>query len=563
MVFPLFLGLYLSKQRDNFNIMTLPRYIMAFLGMVMLTLAVSKPTQAQSAQLGDYSVFRSPIPGPYVLDPRIGSIRPNEERWSAPIYRVPSNQNPPLVTVTNGWRTEQWPIPTSAIPAAGADAHLAVVYEHNNIVYEAWSARWENATTLRVGAFTAYPLNGSGVSASLPSRTTASGFAVTAGMITREDFTNPSTGNLDPNMRINHALSMALNFDLVAGNYYVNPAGWGEELGRLGVEGVPMGRRYALPPTLNVDSLSVHPFSREILRALRDYGVFVNDTNATPQLPDDSYVGTVRVEPGLTNDLYGIDNDTLRITIGNDIQAVIAAHGLYNVNPNEVYRWSGFVEQPPVVDAMPSQELENFGDFTAFIPEDSSNTGTVSQAPTTTTNSNNGNRGNTESVTVNEDGSIDTTFRDNNGAVTVVRVQPNGGIVTTVTNPDGTVTVSEAPPLQDIDATSTPSILADIAPQLRGQVFGRVIAENSRFYRSNAEVGIQWVLDRGVIHAVDVFSPAGTSAAGIQLCMKGYGTIHFMDAANAPRTAVPLVSRFRAGYTCATLPGLGTVTLTR
>lgn len=520
----------------------------------MMSLSLfNSAAQAQDPSLGDYTLFRQAISGPYVRDTRIGSIRPNEEKWSAPIYRIGPTENHPLVEVTNGWRTQYWPIPTTAIPAAGADGHMAVVYAQDNIVYEVWAGNWASSSKLRTGSFLSFPLNGGGVTTTLPSRTTASGFAVTAGMITREDFTDPATGNLNTNMTIDHALTMALNFDVVAQHYYVNPAVWGEELGRSGVEGIPLGRRYALPSSVDVDSLGVHPFTRELLRALRDYGVYINDTNATPAMPTGQYIGTVRVEPGLTQALYGLDNDTFRLTVGTEIETVLATYGLFNVNPNEELRWSGNPpDYPAPPDANPSQSMEDFGDFSAFIPDDS--------APITPTNTIP--NGNAERVEVDDDGNIHTTITSDDGTVVVVSVQPSGTVITTITHPDGTVTITETPPLKDLDDSSTPSILAEVPNALRGLVFGRVIAENSNFYRSVGEVGIQSVLDLGVIHAVDIFSPSGESAAGMRICMKGYGAMHFMDATGVPRTAAPLATTYRAGYTCTVLPGLGTLAMT-
>lgn len=85
---------------------------------------------------------------------------------------------------------------------------------------------------------------------------------------------------------------------------------------------------------------------------------------------------------------------------------------------------------------------------------------------------------------------------------------------------------------------------------------------------SDANIGNRTVLDLGVIAAVDVFSPGGARgfAGDVNICLKGYGYMIFLDANNAPR--VPqLWSAWTTdafpGYTCTTLYGPGTVVLVR
>ena len=73
-----------------------------------------------------------------------------------------------------------------------------------------------------------------------------------------------------------------------------------------------------------------------------------------------------------------------------------------------------------------------------------------------------------------------------------------------------------------------------------------------------AGVGIQSVIDAGIIDAVDVWGYVGQ---GVDICFPQLGRITFLDAATAPRTVTP-VETYRVGdMTCARLNRAGTVVL--
>lgn len=298
------------------------------------TAATSTAGQATSGRLWSAtSPFNQPIPADatYVREDRIGSFKPNEEEWSAPIYRVPQGQTHPTVRVVNRYsgRVENWPIPTYATPTTQADHHMVVMYPANNVIYEFWDAAWSGTTTINAGGMKDYPLNGPGITNNSSQRVIAAGFALTAGMGVREDFTNPD-GSLNNTLQIKHALTMSLNSALI-NTSYVSPAVGGEEAGRGGANGIPMGARYALPRNLNVDALNVHPLTKTLLRAARDYGIFVNDGNGTPQF-NGKHVGAFRFERGLAQQLYGQNTDVLDDIVRSEIYNVIAANGIYRVN---------------------------------------------------------------------------------------------------------------------------------------------------------------------------------------------------------------------------------------
>ena len=112
----------------------------------------------------------------------------------------------------------------------------------------------------------------------------------------------------------------------------------------------------------------------------------------------------------------------------------------------------------------------------------------------------------------------------------------------------------------DLDGMTNPVVRVLLPPGTYG-VHCRIIAENRVFTRSAAEVGVPSVLDRGVIHAVDVFSPSNASAAGVFVCLQGEGDLIFLDAAGAPRTPQPLPVQPRDGFSCSMIPNVGTVVL--
>jgi hypothetical protein len=123
------------------------------------------------------------------------------------------------------------------------------------------------------------------------------------------------------------------------------------------------------------------------------------------------------------------------------------------------------------------------------------------------------------------------------------------------------IVVGETVPLcADLDGTTNPVVRVLLPSGIYG-VHCRIIAENRVFTRSAAEVGVPSVLDRGVIHAVDIFSPSNASAAGVFVCLQGEGDLIFLDAAGAPRTPQSLSVQPRDGFSCSLIPNVGTVVL--
>ncbi len=305
-----------------------------WLSLAIMTVALLPSSSVQAAVfLYPPSAFRQPIPpgSNYILEPRISTFRHSSEEFSAPVYRVPSGTMVPPVTVSNIYgRVEVWPIPTSAQPATGSDGHMVVIHEDDGMVYEFFRARWTSSSTISTSTMMYYPINGNGVSDPPTRRVTASGIANSNGMVMREDFDNG--GTLDPNLPINHALSFSLPASMISPGGFVAPAIDGEDAGTDTSENrVPMGARFAIPPNVDVDSLAVHPFTRAILRAARDYGMFVTDASGAGTYMGGN-IGRFGVEPGLIQAMFGVPGDSLMDQVAAEVYSVVQQYGVYRVD---------------------------------------------------------------------------------------------------------------------------------------------------------------------------------------------------------------------------------------
>lgn len=75
---------------------------------------------------------------------------------------------------------------------------------------------------------------------------------------------------------------------------------------------------------------------------------------------------------------------------------------------------------------------------------------------------------------------------------------------------------------------------------------------------AGAGIGIQWVLDLGVIDAVDVWAYV---SQGVEVCFQHYGKMLFLDADTAPRTVRAIERTYQNGWTCSHIVGHGTLVL--
>ncbi len=151
-----------------------------------------------------------------------------------------------------------------------------------------------------------------------------------------------------------------------------------------------------------------------------------------------------------------------------------------------------------------------------------------------------------------------------NGAATLignVGVSLRGIAVTGSIRP-----VAAVPACADFNGSVSTIVTASIPESMFGTIFCRVLIENRAALVSNAgaQIGVQSVLDQGVIQAVDIFMPDGRSAmlaAPIEVCLLGSGRFIYLDATQSPRVPQLLASRASAGYTCAIVASTGTAVL--
>jgi hypothetical protein len=144
-----------------------------------------------------------------------------------------------------------------------------------------------------------------------------------------------------------------------------------------------------------------------------------------------------------------------------------------------------------------------------------------------------------------------------------------GGIGTSVRGIAVTGSVRQAAPVPscaDLTGSTSPVVSAGIPDSMTGSVFCRVLIENRQTLVSNAgaQIGVQAVLDQGIIQAVDIFVADGSTAAfaaPVTVCLLGEGRLIYLDASQSPRTPQLLSSSVNNGYTCGTVVSTGTAVL--
>jgi hypothetical protein len=131
-----------------------------------------------------------------------------------------------------------------------------------------------------------------------------------------------------------------------------------------------------------------------------------------------------------------------------------------------------------------------------------------------------------------------------------------------------------APQCNNMDFAADAVMRAWIPDSYRTAVYCHVIMQNGNYIwwygsplTNPGEIGIRALIDLDARQAVDVFAPSGPSwfDGGAVVCLKGSGSLWFLPASEAPRTAHDMteytVEEF-AGYTCTTLWESGTLVLT-
>lgn len=118
----------------------------------------------------------------------------------------------------------------------------------------------------------------------------------------------------------------------------------------------------------------------------------------------------------------------------------------------------------------------------------------------------------------------------------------------------------------DLPASANSVIQTQVSSQ-HFEIRCRLLVLNSQYHQESrpANIGNQSVIDAGIIHAVDVFSPTGLKSfeAGLVICFQGAGQLVFLGSNEAPRGVRLLASaNLYAGFTCSVLSEPGTVVLT-
>ena len=201
------------------------------------------------------------------------------------------------------------PIPVGARPDPGSDGHMAIIDTAAGCEYDfwqasknsqgMWQATWANRTSLA----------GNGIFSRLSPGARASGFALTAGLIFPVELRNG---------QINHALTIAIPNTRKGAPA---PPATRSDGQTLAPEGIPMGARLQLDPTLDLSKLDLPAYEQTIARALQVYGAFVADTGGAVSLYAVNRVA-YRVDPYasvLPSDKYigldGIPLDRFRVLV--------------------------------------------------------------------------------------------------------------------------------------------------------------------------------------------------------------------------------------------------------
>jgi hypothetical protein len=163
-------------------------------------------------------------------------------------------------------------IPNLARPAAGGDAHLAVIDQRGGWEYDFWNVQSKPRGGGRLVAGSGGRTRiGTATATGLRAGATVSGFALSAGVIRAPEL---GTGEID------HALFMIVP---CTNGRSVYPAAGGAGTvcppGPMRATAPAIGQRFFLRMTdAEIDALEVPAWQKTILRAMADYGMYVGDT---------------------------------------------------------------------------------------------------------------------------------------------------------------------------------------------------------------------------------------------------------------------------------------------
>jgi hypothetical protein len=208
----------------------------------------------------------------------------NTHAWSVPIYTVSARQPTVRVRLDGGFRERAlqraWaavPLPPSARPAAGTDAHLIVWQPATDRLWEfwrlgrsaarGWSAAWGGAirhVSENPGVYGPHAWPG----ARPTWGASATSLSIAGGLIRLDELAQG---------RIEHALAISL--PNVRAGVYAEPARR-EDGTSTSPLALPEGARLRLPADLELNALHLPPLTLELARAAQHYGLVVRDKSS-------------------------------------------------------------------------------------------------------------------------------------------------------------------------------------------------------------------------------------------------------------------------------------------
>ncbi len=206
-----------------------------------------------------------------------GTVNVNTKYYSSPIFIAPAGAATRKVTqwdcqkkgYLDGNLAIQFaavPIPANAQASLGTDAEMTIYQPSTNTLWELWRAEKNLDGTWRA-CWGGRMQNVSSNPGHFPTYfgTTATSLPFIAGQITAEELKRGE---------IRHAIGISLRFAALP-SVFSWPAQRSDGVGG-GL--IPQGTRFRLDPTINVDSLNMHPMGKIIAKAAQKYGFIVWDT---------------------------------------------------------------------------------------------------------------------------------------------------------------------------------------------------------------------------------------------------------------------------------------------
>jgi hypothetical protein len=208
-----------------------------------------------------------------------GNVNINLTKYASPVYYADASTPKVKVKEWDCQRkghsdkklAEQFsdvPIPSNAVPADGNDSEMSVYDTSTDTLWEFWKLRkvddnWQACWGGRIenaskndGSFNGYY------------GTTATSLPLIAGQITAEELASGE---------INHVIGISL-VDIEKSSIYSWPAHRSDGYNPKNAPNrIPEGLRLRLDPTIDVDSLNLHPVAKMIAKAAQKYGFVVWD----------------------------------------------------------------------------------------------------------------------------------------------------------------------------------------------------------------------------------------------------------------------------------------------